>query len=779
MGSIIDLTEDSSLSVDTDLTDQDFLCSPTVQQPEPQMMQIYLRVRPFSNEELDNNEEQDCVVIKDSQTVALTAPKGSANMKSSEKGVGTSVHQFSFSKVFGPQSTQAELFEDTVKSQVSDFLDGKNVLIFSYGVTNAGKTFTIQGTTKEPGILPRALEAIFDYIRGHQYDGMDLKPFLSNAAQNLDPDQVKQERAAKAAVLASVHSVQEESDLLKTSSEPQTSSDTVLSATSSSHNQTALASSPTEESGDLFALWVSYFEIYNECVYDLFQPAKKRTALRVCDNGAGNTYVKDLQWINIQNLGEACKLLQSGNKNRSAAVTKTNQSSSRSHSIFTMKLLKIEGQNVKRISEFSLCDLAGSERCHKAKTFGERLKEAGNINNSLLILGKCITALRSHQMDGAKNGYIPFRESKLTKLFQAFFCGRGKASMIVNINQCVSTYDETLHIMKFSAIAKQVVQLIPDKPVESHIPCLFGRDGKPLESYHSEEELLDEDDEADVSLLPHSEFLNMIDILRTKLLAERRRNLVQEIEIRKEMGDAMLKQILKSEERHNRQIEELRERHAEKLENTFEMYKDAIKKHAYQCALNDLEDNYVPLDEFSAEQKKAEALQHKVSELESLLSRGVSVVPTMEQFCQTEPSTNASKAEDDQFQLLYKEKCAVERMLENNLQLISALEKRLRSVNETLQDAKDAFQEKSALVEDLQKKLNDQSKSMEDVLQQNAEKDQEISLLRDQLAKLSQNSPVQPKAKRGLLANIKEAVGSPRKCPITRKKMTITLNTDH
>lgn len=56
-----------------------------------------------------------------------------------------------------------------------------------------------------------------------------------------------------------------------------------------------------------------------------------------------------------------------------------------------------------------------------------------------------------------KNSYIPFRESKLTKLFQAVFCGKGKASMIVNINQCASTYDETLHVMKFSAVAKQVI----------------------------------------------------------------------------------------------------------------------------------------------------------------------------------------------------------------------------------------------------------------------------------------------------------------------------------
>lgn len=55
-----------------------------------------------------------------------------------------------------------------------------------------------------------------------------------------------------------------------------------------------------------------------------------------------------------------------------------------------------------------------------------------------------------------KSSYIPFRESKLTKLFQAVFCGKGKALMIVNINQCASTYDETLHVMKFSAVAKQV-----------------------------------------------------------------------------------------------------------------------------------------------------------------------------------------------------------------------------------------------------------------------------------------------------------------------------------
>uniref|UniRef100_A0AAZ1XG58 Kinesin motor domain-containing protein n=1 Tax=Oreochromis aureus TaxID=47969 RepID=A0AAZ1XG58_OREAU len=92
--------------------------------------------------------QQACVVIENSQTVTLNAPKGSATMKSSEKGIGMSLHKFSFSQIFGPDTTQAELFENTVKNQMNDFLDGKNALIFSYGVTNAGKTFTIQGTDR-------------------------------------------------------------------------------------------------------------------------------------------------------------------------------------------------------------------------------------------------------------------------------------------------------------------------------------------------------------------------------------------------------------------------------------------------------------------------------------------------------------------------------------------------------------------------------------------------------------------------------------------------------
>nr|XP_057916897.1 kinesin-like protein KIF20A [Doryrhamphus excisus] len=741
---------------------------------EQQTMKVYLRVRPFSKEELADNEDQHCVVIENNQMVTLQAPKGSATMKSSEKGIGVSIHKFSFSQIYGPATTQAELYMHTVNSQLSDFLDGENALIFSYGVTNAGKTFTIQGTSREPGILPRALDATFQYIAGRQYEGMDVKPYLRNDAQCLDPDQVKQERNTKAAIFASF---KEECDPFRGSRGSESLS-CYVPHRSLSDNHTEFASTATESSCQ-FALWVAFFEIYNECVYDLLQPScsksKKRAALRVCDDGAGNAYVKDLRWINVQSLGEACKLLCFGNKNRSAAATKMNQSSSRSHSIFTMKLLKMESSTVQRMSEFSLCDLAGSERCNKTKTIGERLKEAGNINNSLLILGKCITALRNNQTDRTKSGYIPFRESKLTKLFQAVFCGKGRASMIVNINQCASTYDETLHVMKFSAVAKQVVQVMqvmPNKAVESLSPCLVGPNGKPLvkngvvdrqalESCASDDELLSDEDEADVSLLPQNELLNMIESLRTKLLAERRRNLEQEMEIRKEMGDAMLQQLMESEELRSRQIEELKESYEEKLENTFEMYKDAIKEHAYINAMNNLEDNYVPLEEFIAEEEKVEALKRQLAQLSS----GVrpAAIPTVHTSTQTQPTKDFEAAGNDRFKYLHKEKDAIERMCEDKQQLILSLERRLMELSASLQKVGDGFVEKSAEVEALQTKTCDQTKSMEELICQSMAKDKEITSLKAEISKLTRKSPVQAKTKKSLLANIREAVASPRK----------------
>ncbi|ETE64943.1 Kinesin-like protein KIF20A, partial [Ophiophagus hannah] len=374
----------------------------------------------------------------------------------------------------------------------------------------------------------------------------------------------------------------------------------------------------------LASLWVSFFEIYNEYIYDLLDllpvlKNQKRKVLRICEDQGGNFYIKDLKWVNVSNSEEACKILKIGNKNKSLACTKMNQQSSRSHSIFSIRLLRLSDEDVPctlGISELSLCDLAGSERCHKAQTFGDRLKEAGNINNSLLILGKCIAALKQNQNTKLRPTYIPFRESKLTRLFQPFFCGKGKACMIVNVSQCASTYDETLHVMKFSAVAKQVIPTFQHKLFDYFPPKYSRREDKPtvhfddisIEQFPTYANIpsSSEDEEIDITILSHEDLLKTTEMLKSKLIAEKQGKLLLEVQIRKEMAKAMFQQLMETEEAWSKRLEDLKESYEEKLENKFVMYKDAIKKHAYTCAMDQVEERYVPIDEFIAEQEKVQ-----------------------------------------------------------------------------------------------------------------------------------------------------------------------------
>ncbi|NWS36303.1 KI20A protein, partial [Polioptila caerulea] len=566
-----------------------------------------------------------CVTIEDAQTVILNAPKESSAVKNSERGIGHAVHSFTFSQVFGPETTQSEFFEGSMKDIVRAYVNGVNGLVFTYGVTNAGKTFTIQGTSKDLGILPRSLDVIFNHIRGRHYLKMNFKPYLSNDVKKLEDEQVKQEEALKTALLASLKEV---SDQMLLKSVLELIFDTFLCFGLAEKNLVPLDIHGTNmHQRTQASVWISFCEIYNEYVYDLINilsasKTQRRRVLRICEDQGGNCYIKDLKWINVQSTEEACRLLKIGNKNRSFACTRMNEQSSRSHSIFSIRLLKLTDEHQPRVlgvSELSFCDLAGSERCNKTHVFGDRLKEAGNINNSLHILGKCIAALKQNQNPKMKPSYIPFRESKLTRLFQPFFCGKGKACMIVNINQHASTYDETLHVMKFSAIARQVIQTILPKNFGYFPPKLVGGDGKPIMHFDantSVEDFADStetsaEEEVDITILSHEDLLKAAEDLKQKVVAERQSKLLLEVKIRKEMAEAMFRQLLETEEAwrqvivHNR-LEDMKDSYEEKLESKFEMYKEAIKKHAYMCAMEQIEDHYVPIEEFLAEQEKVE-----------------------------------------------------------------------------------------------------------------------------------------------------------------------------
>ncbi|XP_076834624.1 kinesin-like protein KIF20B isoform X2 [Brachyhypopomus gauderio] len=425
---------------------------------EKELLQVYLRVRPFTPAEVERGESQDCVNICLPHTVLLKAPRAPVSAQHSEKSVPQTAQRFQFSQVFGPETSQKDIFDGTVKSLVKNVLEGRNSLVFTYGITNSGKTFTFLGPESDVGILPRSLNMIFSCLRGRVFTHLTVKPHRCQEVLVLTREQQIQEALGKRNLLK----------LLK-ESDSQKSATSLLSS-KSLEDPADLDASDGERSLNVdmdlhtkFSIWVSFCEIYNENVHDLLEQlpgnAARRTNLRLCQDSKGNSFIKDLRWVQVHGADEAFKVMKLGKKNQSISSTKLNQLSSRSHSIFSVRILRIEDMDTPRVqsvSELSLCDLAGSERCGKTQNKGDRLKEAGNINTSLLSLGKCINALRSSQ---PSRQHIPFRESKLTHYLQGYFTGRGRACMIVNVNQCASMYDETLNVLKFSAVAQKVVVL--------------------------------------------------------------------------------------------------------------------------------------------------------------------------------------------------------------------------------------------------------------------------------------------------------------------------------
>uniref|UniRef100_A0A8C2U642 Kinesin motor domain-containing protein n=1 Tax=Coturnix japonica TaxID=93934 RepID=A0A8C2U642_COTJA len=162
-------------------------------------IQVCLRIKPFTARERANG-SQGCVSLEDSTSIILKSPKSSLG-RMSDKTLGQTTQKFTFSRVFGPEATQEEFFEGTVKQPVKEFLEGCNCLVFTYGVTNAGKTYTFQGTEDDVGILPRTMDMLFKTVGGRLYTKMDLKPIRWRDYVKLTNDKVREEIALKNSLL--------------------------------------------------------------------------------------------------------------------------------------------------------------------------------------------------------------------------------------------------------------------------------------------------------------------------------------------------------------------------------------------------------------------------------------------------------------------------------------------------------------------------------------------------------------------------------------------------
>ena len=300
------------------------------------------------------------------------------------------VYSYSFDRLFRPSETTQEVYERMAEGLVWSAMDGFNATIFAYGQTGSGKTFTMKGNLRRSPGI------------------------IPLAVQDLF-EYIKQ--------------------------------------------------TPERE----FLLRVSYFEIYNEIINDLLEPSNQNLSIR--ESRSKGIYVENLREEIVRSPEKCMSLLAAGESNRKISATTFNKHSSRSHTIFRVVIeskdrapirlgddgpasqvfVKPRGQAV-RVSALNLIDLAGSEKA-SAHTIDPKIrrKEGSYINKSLLTLGNVISKLSS---DDKKNGHIPYRDSKLTRILETSLRGNARIAIICTVSVTGSSFDESNSTLKFASRAK-------------------------------------------------------------------------------------------------------------------------------------------------------------------------------------------------------------------------------------------------------------------------------------------------------------------------------------
>ncbi|KGN62686.2 kinesin-like protein KIN-7N [Cucumis sativus] len=297
-------------------------------------------------------------------------------------GTPISGNSYAFDHVLDESCTNGSVYELVVRDIIHAAVEGFNGTAFAYGQTSSGKTFTMNGSETDAGVIHRAVKDVFEKIH---------------------------------------------------------------------------ATSDRE-----FLIRVSYMEIYNEEINDLF--AVENNKLPIHESLERGIFVAGLKEEIVSNVDQVLKLIKQGEVNKHFGETNMNARSSRSHTIFRMVIEskgKEIGENLSadsiRVSVLNLVDLAGSERIAKTGAEGTRLKEGKHINKSLMILGNVINKLS----EGVRQrGHIPYRDSKLTRILQPALGGNAKTSIICTIAPEEVHIEETKGTLQFASRAKRITNCV-------------------------------------------------------------------------------------------------------------------------------------------------------------------------------------------------------------------------------------------------------------------------------------------------------------------------------
>ncbi|MEE6485682.1 hypothetical protein FKM82_014376 [Ascaphus truei] len=295
---------------------------------------------------------------------------------------------YAFDMVFGPSAKQIEVYRSVVCPILDEVIMGYNCTVFAYGQTGTGKTFTMEGERSPDGEFTWEQDPLAGVIP------------------------------------RTLHQIFEK----------------------------------LSENGTEFSVKVSLLEIYNEELFDLLSTSPdvgERLQMFDDPRNKRGVIIKGLEEVTVHNKDEVYLILERGAAKRTTASTLMNAYSSRSHSVFSvtihMKETTVDGEELVKIGKLNLVDLAGSENIGRSGAVDKRAREAGNINQSLLTLGRVITALVE------RAPHIPYRESKLTRILQDSLGGRTKTSIIATVSPASINLEETVSTLEYAHRAKNIM----------------------------------------------------------------------------------------------------------------------------------------------------------------------------------------------------------------------------------------------------------------------------------------------------------------------------------
>ncbi|KAJ8899958.1 hypothetical protein K2173_019663 [Erythroxylum novogranatense] len=296
---------------------------------------------------------------------------------------------FTFDKVFGPKAQQRSIYDQAIAPIVNEVLDGFNCTVFAYGQTGTGKTYTMEGGMRNKGgDLPAEAGVIPRAVR---------QIFDTLEAQNAD-----------------------------------------------------------------YSMKVTFLELYNEEITDLLAKEdstrsiddRQKKPISLMEDGKGCVVVRGLEEEAVYSANDIYSLLERGSAKRRTADTLLNKRSSRSHSVFSItihvKEAAVGDEDLIKCGKLNLVDLAGSENICRSGAREGRAREAGEINKSLLTLGRVINALVEHST------HIPYRDSKLTRLLRDSLGGKTKTCIIATISPSAHSLEETLSTLDYAYRAKNI-----------------------------------------------------------------------------------------------------------------------------------------------------------------------------------------------------------------------------------------------------------------------------------------------------------------------------------